>query len=256
MDSAADLVVTLGSVSSVEAVVLAALAAALLVVVMHALGLNPPASETDPSPPRRRDSMFVLVFLFIALAGTVAVVDSGVATDDEADEQKAEKAKKAKKPPATPAAWGVTAADLAAFRGPVTVHAGQRDSELCLMSFYSADAAASDSRWWTSCETAASLGSIAAVRDRLVLPRSTDGSLTRDRRATLRIPAGDEVAYISGRAAARCPDGEAGCYHGGAVLYRLMNLDADWIDATECAKGDDEQAKLEYGSCDEIAGDG
>lgn len=136
---------------------------------------------------------------------------------------------------------GYFVGQLASFRAPARLHAGVGDQPLCLVRYYDRTRARRDRRgdpganWWTTCRFDATLDTVDEVRLRLALPRSWGG---RDARVVAEVPAGTQIAYLSGRAAKQCEPSGRRCYHGGGmqVLFRDRDFERDWFVRRECAR--------------------
>jgi lysozyme family protein len=144
------------------------------------------------------------------------------------------------------------AANLAAFRGPGTLHAGVGAHPLCLVRYY--DRARARTRgddpgatWWTSCRYAERLRSIAEVRRRLALPRAWGA---RDALVVAEVPAGTRIAYLSGRAAPLCEPDRSTCYAGGGaqLLFVDRSFERTWFVRRECARRP-ASARASFGLC-------
>ena len=146
-------------------------------------------------------------------------------------------------------AWAITERDLAGFRRTAEVHTVALRKPLCLVSFFDSKSGAQrTSKWWTSCRYARRrLQTIADIRELLALPASWGA---RDGRVFARIPAGVEVAYLKGTAAAQCAETEARCYHGGGEQYRVLHLDGRWLGEPQCVRTKTEMARAAWGPCD------
>jgi hypothetical protein len=175
----------------------------------------------------------------LGLAGAFAAVDAKVSDGDRAAASPSQ---------ATPATgWALERGDLTSFGPHAELHAGATQDALCLMQFYNKDPTASrSSRWWTSCDFGEQLHTVAEIRERLALPRSWG---PRDARVIAHVPAGAEIDYVKGVAAPQCPQPEGRCYSGGGVQYRVLGIDAAWLDVPQCLTTSNETAPLAYAQC-------
>lgn len=244
--------------STVDAVVWVALAAGALALIgglaawIEERRRDPKTRKPRTAPSGRRGlgaAAFTLAFVFMALAGTVALVgeEVGEPASDKKPKQKNANDKVATTPDAS--AWALGETDVAAFTGDVTVQSGELGKKTCLMAFYVPTATDRSAKWWTPCKVGRSFESVAQMRERLAIPTSWDKSRLRTGRVTMTIPVGAEVHYLRGTTARQCPPAETRCYEGGAVQYRLLGIDSKWPQKHECAKGSSEQAKASYAAC-------
>jgi hypothetical protein len=140
-----------------------------------------------------------------------------------------------------PASAGYFVGHLASFRAPATLHAGVADEPLCLVRYYDRAQARRDrhgdpgANWWTTCRFDATLDTVDEVRTRLALPRRWGD---RDARVVAEVPAGTQIAYLSGRAAKQCEPSGRRCYAGGGmqVLFRDRDFERDWFVRRECVR--------------------
>lgn len=198
------------------------------------------AARSD-APPRRSPGVIALpaAVVFVALAGATALLDDKVGEPSAHEDPSPGLIEGS--------ASDIDRRDLAGFREDATVHAGAVEKPLCLMSFFNSNPGAErSSRWWTSCGYGKRLKTIAEVRERLALPAEWG---KRDARVIARVPAGAQIAYLRGVAAAQCEMNEPRCYHGGGVQYRVIGLEGRWLGEKQCLKTRGEHRRLHYGPC-------
>lgn len=167
----------------------------------------------------------VAAFAFVSLAAGAALVDDKVG-DARAAPNTA--------PAAEDSSWPL--AHLDAFRGNPSLHAGRLSRPLCLVRYYGRRVERDPgATWWTTCDENRRLPTISAVRRRLALPRAWG---RRDARIFARIPAGETVVYLRGRAAPQCEPGGSACFPGGGVqlLFRDDDFHRAWFQKFECTR--------------------
>lgn len=164
--------------------------------------------------------------LFLGLAAAAAAVDEKVADGGERAAARPDGGNGGRAAGST-FAYPLEASELRGFSG--TIRAGRRPSRepTCVAQFHAAARPLGRDRtykWWTTCEEAARLDSIAEVRERLALPPAWG---PRDTVAVACLPAGTHPDYVTGRTAP--VDSEGRRYGGGALQLRFLRFDEDWI---------------------------
>ncbi len=136
---------------------------------------------------------------------------------------------------------------LASFAGPIEVHRtvpARKIGHLCLVRYTARifRQQRGGGHWWTSCEEAGRLKTVADVRDRLALPARFGA--VRDLRVRARIPKKTGVIYAAGTVAPQCehkkdePPCQGRRYSGGADQYYFPNANSPdrWIVERSCSR--------------------
>jgi hypothetical protein len=195
--------------------------------------------------PDRRAAVWLLGYAatLILIAGAVAVVHEKVSPaepDLVASAAAASSSSAAPAPAATEEARDQTELayplDVAAvedFEAGETLASGATAEPMCLANFHARAVALGAGRsyaWWTRCDSATDLKTVANVRKALALPPAWGA---RDEVAVACVPAGVALTYVRGQAATQ---GKA--YPGGGLQLRVLNFDTDWIVAQQAIPPD------------------
>lgn len=184
-------------------------------------GTAAPQGDTD-----RIAALAVALLLFL-LGSAVAVIDAKVA-----DASAQAPAKKQAPPAAAQPDWMTR--ELGNFRRHPRLLSGPLQKQLCLVRYYERrPGKRPGANWWTTCSYHRKLDDLPEVREKLALLVDW-GSY--DTRVTARIPKGEEVVFLRGRAAKQCEPAGAPCYAGGGtqLLFEDREFDRGWFVAHRC----------------------
>lgn len=170
----------------------------------------------------------VSAVLLFGLAATTHLVDEKVDTGGKTAAANA---------PAT-ASSDYFASQLPSFKPGATLQEVRiKGRPLCLVRYVPRRPGSDPgANWWTTCPFNHTLGSVAAVRTKLALPKAWG---KRNERVVARIPVGETVTYLRGRAAKQCEPSGGKCYDGGGVqlLFRGQDFERSWFVRYECTTG-------------------
>ncbi|MDQ5808493.1 MAG: hypothetical protein M3320_07430, partial [Actinomycetota bacterium] len=182
--------------------------------------------------PEERTAAFVVALLLVILAATTAAIDEKVA-DKGGGAESADRA-----PPAASADTSWPIQHLDAFRAHPEVVSGPVTRQHCLVRYYKRGREGGPgANWWTTCEQNSVFATLDDVRRELALPHDWG---PYDARVVARIPVGEDVVFVRGRAARQCENDGKPCYEGGGtqLLFREADFDDDWFVRFDCAPRD------------------
>jgi hypothetical protein len=171
-----------------------------------------------------RAAGFWFAWALIGLALTAVLIAGYLAFGDSAVGAEAEK----RRPLVHELGPSPEAKVLAAFAGPIRFHSDvpEPGGPLCLVRYTASRDAKTLGRWWTSCQEARGLETVARVRERLALPARFGAK--RDVKIEAEVPPASNLAYLTGRVAPQCelardrPPCQSRTYPGGAEQFYIL----------------------------------
>jgi hypothetical protein len=199
--------------------------AACLAIAARGLYLSRDAARTSYAA-------FALALAFALLAAAAAAVHEKVASPASASTGGTAPpggTAAAPAPGGTVQSYPVSADDLRSFRGLVGVQYQPTGRRLCLVNYFNGAKELGKGRsykFWAGCGASDRWRTVADVQEGLALPSAWD---PRNARVIACVPRGATMPYLSGPAAAQWSEKDRHLYRGGAVQYRVLSFDTNWI---------------------------
>jgi hypothetical protein len=126
----------------------------------------------------------------------------------------------------------VTQSDLAGFTGNATTSHRRLRRTLCLVQYFdeAKELGERSYKWWTSCSANDRFKTVADVHEKLALPPDWG---PRNTRAVACVPVGAAMPYMRGLTAPKRSGSTRKRYAGGAIQYRVLRFETDWIHELE-----------------------
>jgi len=231
--------VSLGAVTVVALVAAAGLIVASLTLMFlvwreHVLLRRHGMPDVVPWPRRALPVIVTSAIVLIAIAAVSAGVDEKISAPSDRlavvrvqQDDPATSSVASSNPPEE-----FVVGEIKNFVDPASFRSRTLNRAMCLVRYYSAGSDRAG-EWWTPCGFDKTMATMAVVREQLALPKAWG---VRDRRAEALIPAGTNLKYVFGKAAAQCEPSSSACYSGGGrqLLFPRGAFRAEWITATEC----------------------